>query len=233
MQRDVIIALDFKNKEETLNFLDNFDTQLFVKVGHELYYSEGPDMVREISKRGHKVFLDLKLHDIPNTVYGAARSVLNLDVDIIDLHIAGGSEMIKAARRAIDEANKDVLLIGITMLTSTNDEIIHEEILIDEKYNLNETVLKYAELGLKSGLQGVVCSALEVPMLREEFGDKIITVTPGIRPASNTGDDQKRVVTPARAMELGSDFIVVGRPITQSVNPVESYFEIKKEFLGQ
>ncbi len=233
MINDVIVALDFKNQEETLEFLKKFDNELFVKIGHELYYSEGPEIIREIKKMGHKVFLDLKLHDIPNTVYSATRSVLNLGIDIIDLHISGGSEMMKAARLAIDESEDDVMLIGITMLTSTDDEIMHKEILIDEKYDLNEAVLKYAELGLNSGLQGVVCSALEVPMLRERFGDKIVTVTPGIRPASNKGDDQKRVVTPARARELGSDYIVVGRPITQSENPVEAYFNIKKEFLGQ
>lgn len=233
MINDVIVALDFKNQEETLEFLKKFDNELFVKIGHELYYSEGPEIIREIKKMGHKVFLDLKLHDIPNTVYSATRSVLNLGIDIIDLHISGGSEMMKAARLAIDESDDDVMLIGITMLTSTDDEIMHKEILIDEKYDLNEAVLKYAELGLNSGLKGVVCSALEVPMLRERFGDKIVTVTPGIRPASNKGDDQKRVVTPARARELGSDYIVVGRPITQSENPVEAYFNIKKEFLGQ
>ena len=233
MINDVIVALDFKNQEETLEFLKKFDNELFVKIGHELYYSEGPEIIREIKKMGHKVFLDLKLHDIPNTVYSATRSVLNLGIDIIDLHISGGSEMMKAARLAIDESEDDVMLIGITMLTSTDDEIMHKEILIDEKYDLNEAVLKYAELGLNSGLKGVVCSALEVPMLRERFGDKIVTVTPGIRPASNKGDDQKRVVTPARARELGSDYIVVGRPITQSENPVEAYFNIKKEFLGQ
>lgn len=232
MLNDVIVALDFKNQEETLDFLKKFENELFVKIGHELYYSEGPEIIREIKKMGHKVFLDLKLHDIPNTVYSATRSVLNLGIDIIDLHISGGSEMMKAARLAIDESEDDVMLIGITMLTSTDDEIMHKEILIDEKYDLNEAVLKYAELGLNSGLQGVVCSALEVPMLRERFGDKIVTVTPGIRPASNKGDDQKRVVTPARARELGSDYIVVGRPITQSENPVEAYFNIKKEFLG-
>ena len=233
MLNDVIVALDFKNQEETLDFLKKFENELFVKIGHELYYSEGPEIIREIKKMGHKVFLDLKLHDIPNTVYSATRSVLNLGIDIIDLHISGGSEMMKAARLAIDESEDDIMLIGITMLTSTDDEIMHKEILIDEKYDLNEAVLKYAELGLNSGLQGVVCSALEVPMLRERFGDKIVTVTPGIRPASNKGDDQKRVVTPARARELGSDYIVVGRPITQSENPVEAYFNIKKEFLGQ
>lgn len=233
MLNDVIVALDFKNQEETLDFLKKFENELFVKIGHELYYSEGPEIIREIKKMGHKVFLDLKLHDIPNTVYSATRSVLNLGIDIIDLHISGGSEMMKAARLAIDESDDDVMLIGITMLTSTDDEIMHKEILIDEKYDLNEAVLKYAELGLNSGLKGVVCSALEVPMLRERFGDKIVTVTPGIRPASNKGDDQKRVVTPARARELGSDYIVVGRPITQSEDPVEAYFNIKKEFLGQ
>ena len=220
-------------QSQVKEFLKKFDNELFVKIGHELYYSEGPEIIREIKKMGHKVFLDLKLHDIPNTVYSATRSVLNLGIDIIDLHISGGSEMMKAARLAIDESEDDIMLIGITMLTSTDDEIMHKEILIDEKYDLNEAVLKYAELGLNSGLQGVVCSALEVPMLRERFGDKIVTVTPGIRPASNKGDDQKRVVTPARARELGSDYIVVGRPITQSENPVEAYFNIKKEFLGQ
>lgn len=228
--RDLIVALDFKNKTQVMDFLDKFDESLFVKIGMELFYAEGPSIVEAIKQKGHKVFLDLKLHDIPNTVYSAVKSLQNLDVDMVDVHIAGGREMIKAARKALDETANEAILLGITMLTSSSEEIMHEDLLIPGK--ISDVVVSYAKCGIKNGLNGIVCSALEVPALKSELGPEIITVTPGIRPENTeTPDDQKRVVTPKKAAQLGSTYIVVGRPITRSENPVESYRNMKKEFM--
>lgn len=233
MLKGVIVALDFENKEKTLNFLDKFDKEIFVKVGMELFYAEGPEIVREIKKRGHKIFLDLKLHDIPHTVYKAVKSLLKLDVDMIDVHIAGGSEMISEARRALNEEKKDIILLGITMLTSSNEKILKDDIRIDPNLSLTDTVISYAKTGKDSGLTGVVSSALEVESIKKELGSDFVTVTPGIRLAKIENDDQKRVVTPEDARKMGSDFIVVGRPITQAQDPVSAYEEIEKSFLGE
>jgi orotidine-5'-phosphate decarboxylase len=196
----------------------------------ELFYSEGPEIVREIRKMGHKVFLDLKLHDIPNTVKSAMKSILRLDADMVNLHASGGSVMMEEAMNACREEGKKPLVIAVTQLTSTTEELMQSELLIDR--SLTETVLSYAENAKKAGLSGVVCSALEVPVIKEHLGEGFITVTPGIRPLDSAAGDQKRIVTPARARELGSDYIVVGRPITRAEDPEKAYKEIKKEFLG-
>ena len=232
MAKDVIVALDFDSKEKTMDFLDKFNEEIFVKVGMELFYKEGPEIVRELKKRGHKIFLDLKLHDIPNTVKNATKSLMNLETDMINYHIAGGEEMLSESVIEAKKINKNIITLGITMLTSTSDEMMHESILIKDDLSVEDTVLSYAKTGKKSGLSGVVCSALEVPVIKKELGEDFITVTPGIRLKGSNTDDQKRVVTPSDARSLGSDYIVVGRPITKSDNPVESYHEIKKMFLG-
>lgn len=232
MAKDVIVALDFDSKEKTMDFLDKFNEEIFVKVGMELFYKEGPEIVRELKKRGHKIFLDLKLHDIPNTVKNATKSLMNLETDMINYHIAGGEEMLMESVKEAKKINENIITLGITMLTSSSEEMIHESILIKDELSIEDTVLSYAKTGKKSGLSGVVCSALEVPVIKKELGEDFITVTPGIRPKGSDTNDQKRVVTPSDARELGSDYIVVGRPITQSENPVDSYHEIKKMFLG-
>lgn len=234
MSSDVIIALDFDSSEKTLSFLEQFkEEKLYVKVGMELFYKAGPDMIREIKKLGHKIFLDLKLHDIPNTVKKATISLMDLDVDMINFHIAGGSKMIKEAVDAAKSINPNIITLGITMLTSTDEDTMHNDILINNNLSVKDTVKKYAEIGKSSGLCGVVSSALEVPEIKEVAGEDFITVTPGIRLEKIAGDDQKRVVTPADARMLGSDYIVVGRPITGAENPVEAYREIKKMFVGE
>jgi orotidine-5'-phosphate decarboxylase len=230
MMKDVIVALDFKNRKETMAFLEGFKEGIYVKIGMELFYSEGPEIVREIRKMGHKVFLDLKLHDIPNTVKSAMKSILRLDADMVNLHASGGSVMMEEAMNACREEGKKPLVIAVTQLTSTTEELMQSELLIDR--SLTETVLSYAENAKKAGLSGVVCSALEVPVIKEHLGEGFITVTPGIRPLDSAAGDQKRIVTPARARELGSDYIVVGRPITRAEDPEKAYKEIKKEFLG-
>lgn len=232
MAKDVIVALDFDSKEKTMDFLDKFNEEIFVKVGMELFYKEGPEIVRELKKRGHKIFLDLKLHDIPNTVKNATKSLMNLETDMINYHIAGGEEMLSESVIEAKKINENIITLGITMLTSTSDEMMHESILIKDGLSVEDTVLSYAKTGKKSGLSGVVCSALEVPVIKKELGEDFITVTPGIRLKGSNTNDQKRVVTPSDARNLGSDYIVVGRPITKSDNPVESYHEIKKMFLG-
>ncbi len=234
MAKDVIIALDFSKKEEALNFLDKFEGQsVFVKIGMELFYKEGPEIVKEIKKRGHKIFLDLKIHDIPNTCIGATKSLLDLDVDMFNYHAAGGFNMLSSASKVIKDSNKDVVTLAVTMLTSTDEDIMHEELKIDKDLKLDEVVLQYAKLAKKSELSGIVCSALEVPKIKEELGKDFITVTPGIRKVKKALDDQKRVVTPKEARELGSDYIVVGRPIRSAEDPLKEYIEIKKEFLGE
>jgi len=230
--RDVIIACDFSSKEETLLFLDKFtEKKPFVKIGMELYYSEGPEIVKEIKKRGHKIFLDLKLHDIPNTVYKAMKNIGILDVDMTNVHATGGIEMMNKARLALDEVNKDTILLAVTILTSTSEEAMQNELLINS--SLNNTVLKYAENAKKAGLQGVVCSPLEASLIKDNLGETFVSVTPGIRFASNSADDQKRVTTPEKAKEIGSHYIVVGRSITKAENPVEAYNRCMKEFVGE
>ena len=231
--KDVIVALDFPSAQQALAFTDKFDQPIFVKIGMELFYAAGPSIVETIKQQGHKVFLDLKFHDIPNTVAGATKSCLNLGADIMNLHAGGGSKMMQAAAEAVKEypaANKP-LLIAVTQLTSTSADMLREELLITAK--MEDTVLAYAQNAKNSGLDGVVCSALEVRRIKDSLGEDFITVTPGIRPADAEVGDQARVVTPQMARELGSDYIVVGRPITKAADPVAAYRQIKKDFLGE
>lgn len=233
MAKDVIIALDFPTREETLAFLDRFPDgeKPFVKIGMELYYAEGPSIVREIKGRGHRIFLDLKLHDIPNTV-GRAMSVLSeLDVDMTNLHAAGGSAMMQAALKGLTRSDgAKPLLIAVTQLTSTDAETLKNELLIETP--MTETVLSYAENASKSGLDGVVCSPLEAAQIKERCGNGFFTVTPGVRFAGGDVGDQKRVMTPEKAGKSGCDYIVMGRPITQAADPVEAYRRACREFLG-
>lgn len=232
--KDLIIAMDFPSKSASDNFLKNFKNEsLFLKIGMELFYKEGPSIVKEYKKMGHKIFLDLKLHDIPNTVKGATDSLLNLDVDMINFHAAGGIKMMKLASDLIRERKKDTITLGVTMLTSTDEETMHRELLIENNLPLSQVVLSYATLAQKAGLNGVVCSALEVKMIKKKIGNEFITVTPGIRPKGFESDDQKRIVSPKDARKLGSDYIVVGRPITKASNPLTAYKNIKNEFLGE
>lgn len=232
MGKAVIIACDFKNKADTLKFLDKFkDEKLFLKIGMELFYSEGPDIVREIKKRGHKIFLDLKLHDIPNTVEKAMKLLANLDVDMTNVHAAGTKDMMSAGLRGLtkDDGTRP-LLIAVTQLTSTSQERMEQELLIKEP--IEDVVMHYAENTKVAGLDGVVCSPLEVQAVKAKCGKDFITVTPGIRFAAKDAGDQVRITTPAKAKELGSDYIVVGRPITQAENPVEAYKICVKDFVG-
>lgn len=229
MGKDVIIACDFGSGAITLEFLKRFTGKKpFVKIGMELFYSEGPEVVRQIKEMGHKVFLDLKLHDIPNTVMGGMRSLKALGADMLNLHAAGGSEMMKAAINGLGEIRP--LLIAVTQLTSTDERMLKEELYIEK--GMKETVLGYAENASRSGLDGVVCSAHEAGEIKEHCGKGFITVTPGIRFADGNADDQKRIMTPAMAKEAGSDYIVVGRPITKAADPVAAYERCVKEFLG-
>ena len=232
MAKDVIIALDFPSGEIALDFLKNFkDERVYVKVGMELFYKEGPSIINEIKKLGHKIFLDLKIHDIPNTCKGATNSLISLDVDMINFHIAGGKKMLMEASDIVNREKPEMITLGVTMLTSTDEEVMHNELKIDREKSLNEVVLDYANLAKDANLSGIVCSALEVPKIKENLGDDFITVTPGIRKVKGT-DDQKRVVTPSEARDLGSDYIVVGRPITKAEDPLKEYKEIKRDFLG-
>ncbi len=230
MKRDVIVACDFPGKDETLNFLDKFkEEKPFVKIGMELFYAEGPEIVREIKKRGHKIFLDLKLHDIPNTVKKAMKSLSDLDVDICNLHAGGGIEMMKAAVEGLTrEDGTRPLLIAVTMLTSINQEMMENELKI--KGELPEVVMSYAKNAKDAGLDGVVCSPLEASKVHEVCGEDFLTVTPGIRFADDAKGDQQRVTTPAKAKEIGSDFIVVGRSITGAADPVEAYRRCVADF---
>lgn len=229
--RDVIVACDFSSKEETFKFLDKFKGKKpYVKIGMELFYAEGPQMVKEIKERGHKIFLDLKLHDIPNTVYKAMKNVAKLGADMTNVHAGGTIEMMKYAKRAIDEVGSNTILIAVTQLTSTSEESLHSELLINE--NMENTVRKYAENTKAAGLDGVVCSPLEAGLIKEACGKEFLAITPGIRFADSAKDDQKRIMTPEKAREIGSDYIVVGRPITQAEDPVASYERCLKEFLG-
>ena len=236
MAKDVIIACDFPSKEKTLEFLDMFkDTRKpFVKIGMQLFYAEGPDIVREIKKRGHKIFLDLKLHDIPNTVKSGMRSLAGLGVDMTNVHAAGGIKMMKAGLEGLTGGEQQAdsgaescgheaeapVLIAVTQLTSTDQETLENEILID------------ARNAKAAGLGGVVCSPLEAGLIHEACGDDFLTVTPGIRFAGGDAGDQARISTPANARELGSDYIVIGRPITQADDPVAAYNKAINDFLG-
>jgi len=232
MGKDVIIACDFKNREETLKFLDKFtDEKPFLKIGMELFYSEGPDIVREIKKRGHKIFLDLKLHDIPNTVKKAMASLSKLDVDMCNVHAAGTRDMMKAAIEGLTrEDGTRPLLISVTQLTSTSQERMEQELLINE--SIDKVVMHYAENSKLAGLDGVVCSPLEAGKVKEVCGKEFLTITPGVRFETDDVGDQVRVTTPKRAKEIGSDYIVVGRPITKAENPVEAYRKCVADFCG-
>ncbi|MGL4485344.1 MAG: orotidine-5'-phosphate decarboxylase [Anaerovoracaceae bacterium] len=231
-RQDVIIALDFSSKEETLNFLENFkEEKPFVKIGMELFYAEGPEITREIKKKGFKIFLDLKLHDIPNTVGNAMKVLGNLDIDMCNLHASGGSEMMKKAVIALKEGRDNPpLIIAVTQLTSTSEELMKRELLIEN--SLETVVIEYAKNAMESGLDGVVCSPLEAAKVKEVCGEKFLTVTPGIRYGSSD-DDQVRITNPKKARELGSDFIVVGRPITKAEEPLQMYKKCKNDFLGE
>ncbi len=232
MGRDVIIACDFASREQTLAFLDRFtDEKPFVKIGMELYYAEGPAIVREIKARGHRIFLDLKLHDIPNTVKKAMSVLSRLDVDIINLHCAGTINMMKAALEGLTRPDGTrPLLIGVTQLTSTDQKSMEKDLWIHEP--IDEVIMHYAENAKTAGLDGVVCSPLEAGKVHERCGENFLTVTPGVRFADGDAGDQKRVTTPEKAKELGSDYIVVGRPITAAEDPVAAYRRCIQEFIG-
>ena len=232
MNREVIIACDFAGREQTLAFLDRFkDEKPFVKIGMELFYAEGPQIVREIKARGHKIFLDLKLCDIPNTVSGAMRVLRDLDVDMTNLHAFGTIDMMRAAVDALTRPDGTrPLLIAVTQLTSTSQERMTRELLIDRP--LEEVVMHYAKNAREAGLDGVVCSPLEAGRVHEACGADFITVTPGVRFAENAVGDQVRVTTPARAKQIGSDYIVVGRPITAAQDPAAAYARCMAEFVG-
>ena len=232
MGKDVIVALDFDSKEKTLAFLDRFtEEKPFVKIGMELFYAEGPSVVREIRARGHKIFLDLKLHDIPNTVKKAMAALSALDVDIVNVHAAGTGAMMSAALAGLTRPDGTrPLLIAVTQLTSTDQDMLEKELWIEKP--MEEVVLHYAEIASIVGLDGVVCSPLEAGSIHERCGKNFLTVTPSVRFAGGDAGDQKRVTTPAKAKELGSDYIVVGRPITQAEDPVAAYRRCVAEFVG-
>lgn len=232
MGKDVIVACDFASKEAVLEFLDQFDgVKPFVKIGMELFYGAGPDIVREIKSRGHKIFLDLKLHDIPNTVKKAMRVLSNLDVDMCNLHAAGTSRMMEAAMEGLTrEDGTRPILIAVTQLTSTDQEIMEKDLLIKEP--IDKVVMHYAKMAKNTGLDGVVCSPLEAEKVHGTCGKDFLTVTPGVRFADGDIGDQKRVMTPAEAKKIGSDYIVVGRPITAAADPVAAYNRCVEEFVG-
>ena len=232
MGKDVIIACDFAGKEETLSFLDNFkEEKPYLKIGMELFYAAGPEIVKEIKKRGHKIFLDLKLHDIPNTVMKAMRVLSSLDVDMCNLHAGGTVAMMEAAIKGLTrEDGTRPLLIAVTQLTSTGQEAMEKDLLIEKP--IEDVVIHYAQNAEKAGLDGVVCSPLEAGKVHEKCGKSFLTITPGVRFADGDKGDQVRVSTPEKAKELGADYIVVGRPITQSDDPVASYRRCVKEFIG-
>ena len=232
MGKDVIIACDFSSAAETFAFLDRFtEEKPFVKIGMELFYAEGPQIVREIKARGHKIFLDLKLHDIPNTVKKAMGVLSRLDADIVNLHAAGTAAMMRAALEGLTRPDGTrPLLIAVTQLTSTDENTMRRELLIGRP--IDEVVMCYARNAASAGLDGVVCSPLEAGKVHEACGESFLTVTPGVRFADGDAGDQKRVTTPAQAKELGSDYIVVGRPITQAEDPVAAYRRCVKEFVG-
>lgn len=232
MAKDVIIALDFSTKEEVFNFLDLFkEEKPFVKIGMELYYAEGPEIVKEIKRRGLKIFLDLKLHDIPTTVMKAMKVLSKLDVDMTNVHASGTVAMMEAAIKGLTrEDGTRPILIAVTQLTSTDQVALENDLLINQP--IDKVVMHYALNAKKAGLDGVVCSPLEAGKVHEICGDKFVTVTPGVRFADGDKGDQKRVMTPSEARKIGSDYIVVGRPITQAEDPVAAYRRCVKEFLG-
>ena len=233
MKRDVIIACDFSSAEETYNFLDKFTGKKpFVKIGMERFYAEGPEIVRQLKKRGHRIFLDLKLHDIPNTVKKSMAVLSRLDVDMCNLHAAGTIEMMRAALEGLTRPDGTrPLLIAVTQLTSTSEERMHNDLLING--NINDVVVHYAKNAKIAGLDGVVCSPLEAGIVKEACGKEFITVTPGIRFADGAVGDQVRITTPERAKEIGTDYIVVGRPITAAENPVAAYERCLQEFVNE
>ena len=232
MNREVIIACDFSSAAQLTEFLDRFgEERPFVKIGMELFYAEGPAIVREVKRRGHKIFLDLKLHDIPNTVKKAMAVLSNLDVDIVNLHAAGTAEMMTAALEGLTRPDGSrPLLIAVTQLTSTSEQRMRDELLID--HPIDEVIVHYAQNAQAAGLDGVVCSPLEAGMVKEACGKEFLTVTPGVRFADGDAGDQVRITTPARAREIGSDFIVVGRPITAAADPLAAYRRCVAEFCG-
>lgn len=231
--KDVIIACDFPNAETTLEFLDKFQEEKpFVKIGMELYYGAGNDIIREIKKRGHKIFLDLKLHDIPNTVRKSMKVLSALDVDMINVHASGTIEMMRAALEGLTrEDGTRPLLIAVTQLTSTSQEAMQKQLLVNA--GINETIAHYARNAKEAGLDGVVCSPLEASLVKEACGNEFMTVTPGIRFPESSTDDQVRITSPAKAREIGSDYIVVGRPITAAADPVAAYHRCVSEFLDR
>ena len=231
MGKDVIVACDFASAEQTFAFLDKFTGRKpFVKIGMELFYAEGPEIVRQIKARGHKIFLDLKLHDIPNTVKKAMAVLRNLDVDITNLHAAGTTAMMQGALEGLTrEDGTRPLLIAVTQLTSTDQESMERDILIKEP--IDQVVMHYAKTAKNAGLDGIVCSPLEAGKVHETCGNAFLTITPGVRFADGDVGDQKRVMTPAQAKEIGSDYIVVGRPITAAADPVAAYERCIAEFV--
>ena len=232
MGKDVIIACDFSGKQQVFDFLDKFgEVRPFIKIGMELYYAEGPDIVRELKARGHKIFLDLKCHDIPNTVKKTMSVLSRLDVDITNLHASGGSAMMKAALEGLTRPDGTrPLLIAVTQLTSTSQEVMNDELKISG--DINDVISAYALNAKSSGIDGVVCSPLEAGKIHSVCGDGFLTVTPGVRFDDASKGDQSRIATPARAKELGSDYIVVGRPITAADDPVAAYKRCVAEFVG-
>ena len=230
MKRDVIIACDFNSKEELLNFLSKFgDESIYLKVGMELFYAEGPEIIKEIKAKGHKIFLDLKLHDIPNTVKKAMNVLSKLDVDMVNVHASGTVAMMEAALEGLTrEDGTRPLIIAVTQLTSTSEERMRDDLLIEKP--LDEVVLHYAKNTKKAGLDGIVCSAHEAKKIHDNWGEDFLTITPGIRFADGNVGDQVRVMTPAQAKIEGSNYIVVGRPITQAEDPLAAYLRCKKEF---
>lgn len=236
MNEKPIVALDFSTVEETKKFLQLFqDEPLYVKLGMELYYQNGPEVVRWIKDLGHQIFLDLKLHDIPHTVYRAMKGLAALDIDMINVHAAGGSEMMKAAKTGIMDGTPTHAevpkLIAVTQLTSTTEEMMHQEQLIQS--SLMESVVHYAQVSKRAGLDGVVCSAWEAELIQKSTSSNFHCITPGIRPSGSVYGDQKRVATPELAKELGSSYIVVGRPITQAIDPLRAYLQIKQQWNGE
>ncbi len=231
MNKDVIIALDFQNKVETFRFLDQFNQKLYVKVGMELFYKEGKEIIENIKERGHSIFLDLKLHDIPTTVYKTMKNIGELNVDMVNIHTLGGKEMMNSAILGLEEGsiNKRPLCIGVTLLTSLSKKTLNDELLVNK--DINETILHYAKNAKESHLDGVVCSSLESSIIHDHLGLNFITVTPGIRLENDLYHDQVRVATPTHARILGSDYIVVGRTITNDSNPVKTYEFVRKQFL--
>ena len=230
MGKDVIIACDFASGKQTLDFLSQFtDRKPFVKIGMELFYAEGPEIVRQLKARGHKIFLDLKLHDIPNTVKKTMSVLRNLDVDITNLHASGTTAMMKAALEGLTRSDGTrPLLIAVTQLTSTDQTALENDLLIHQP--MEQVVLHYAKNAMEAGLDGVVCSPLEAESVHNHCGKSFLTVTPGVRFADGEVGDQKRVMTPAQAKEIGSDYIVVGRPITAAADPVAAYHRCLTEF---